>query len=111
MAVDFTEPGYERAFWLISKLCMEAGVCLHSFDSNPVAIRSATYEWGQGLQVTNAYGQMFRLKVTATPEHEDFPERQEECRRCGHEEHTRTRGNDRTWVGCDRCKHTWLEPL
>jgi hypothetical protein len=59
--------GYKTvpASWLIGHLCEEADVCIHCPGENAVEMHAASYEFGQGLLVADANGNVFRLRVYA----------------------------------------------
>ncbi len=56
--------GYKTvpASWLLERLCVEADVCIHCPGENEVEMHAATYEVGQGVLVTDANGNVFRLR-------------------------------------------------
>lgn len=59
--------GYKTlpAFDLVAYLCMEARVCIHDPETNPIEIHAATWDVHNGLLVTDEHGKTFRLRVTA----------------------------------------------
>ena len=57
------------AFWLIARLCEEAGVCLHDAETKPVEIHAATWDVDNGLVVQDEVGRKYRLKVKAKQLH------------------------------------------
>jgi hypothetical protein len=56
-----TVPAGELVGWL----CLEADVCIHCPGENDIEMHAATYQMDQGLRVTDANGNIFRLRVQA----------------------------------------------